>query len=158
MISTLTELTISAEHRYLSLVDAWIAAFVDRLPDSLPAREVFSADLVLATHEVVANQIDHAYQGGAGRISLSIELEAHDGAIVVQVQDWGQPLDVKALAGTIWQDTSHGQQLVSVQEPEWDQVRGRGLFLIHTLTNRVLFQARAESNVWTLIKFIKQQL
>lgn len=70
-------------------------------------------DLVLATHEALANIVDHAYPDGVGQAWLDVERRAD--RIVVLVRDrgcWRRPAD----------------------DPGW---RGRGLLMIRGLADDV---------------------
>lgn len=163
MISTLTDLTIQADFQQLTIVSPWVTTFVEHTFDLQEGRTVLAADLALAVHEVVANQIDHAYRnanaantsGASGQIALSLNYDAQHDAIIARSKDWGWALHTADLPHTRWRATPQGQQLISVEEPTWDQVRGRGLFLIHSLTNNVLYQSTPEFNVWTLTKLVR---
>ncbi len=69
-------------------------------------------DVVLATHEALANAVDHAYPTGAGPVWMTAECINNDVLIVVRDQGcWRSP---RALNG-----------------------RGRGLFLIRHLADHV---------------------
>ena len=149
-----SELTIAAEHRYLNVVDAWVADFIAGGP-GIDVAEQYSQDMVLATHEAVANLVDHAYSGQGGAVRLSIVYDRLTSAVVIQIFDNGRMLNVADLLHTTWADCPDGQALLAVEEPTWDQIRGRGLFLIHSLTDVVRYQKCNGTNCWTLIKQIK---
>ena len=162
MVAALNELTLDAEPSALEQLPIWLQAFIGMLPISIESRDTFVADLLLAVHEVAANQIDHAYKQTdkkdgdcTPKISFSIEFEPAQRAVVVRVQDHGQPLDVASIARTTWRNTIDGEHLDAVEEPTWDQERGRGLFLIFSLTNKVVYRTALGGNVWTLTKYIK---
>lgn len=155
MLNELTKLTLDAEYQNLSALGPWVTAFMDGLPEHIETESTFSMSLVLAVHEVVANQIDHAYHGAHGLISLTLDYDAAQDAVIATIQDCGRALDVTSLAHTTWKDTPHGQQLVAVPEPTWDQDRGRGFFLIHSLTDTVVYETHGGTNIWTLTKSIK---
>lgn len=166
MISTLTDLTIQADYQQLTLVSPWVTEFVEQTLEQREGCKALAADLALAVHEVVANQIDHAYAHPVtsaadkaavpnGQIALSLTYDAQHAAMIARAKDWGRSLQLHALPHTRWLATPQGQQLISVEEPTWDQVRGRGLFLIHSLTNNVLYQSTPEFNVWTLTKLVR---
>ncbi|GAA1244985.1 ATP-binding protein [Pseudonocardia aurantiaca] len=70
-------------------------------------------DLVLATHEALANVADHAYPEGVGE--AFVDAECRSGTVLVVVRDRGQ-----------WQPPPG--------DPGW---RGRGLMIIHGLAERV---------------------
>lgn len=164
MISTLTDLTIQADYQQLTLVSPWVMAFVEQTLEQTEGRNVLAADLALAVHEVAANQIDHAYRKDQAsdavapahsQIALSLTYDRQHSAIIARTKDWGSALQLQALPHTRWRNTPQGQQLISVEEPTWDQVRGRGLFLIHSLTNNVLYQSTPDFNTWALTKLVR---
>jgi serine/threonine-protein kinase RsbW len=70
-------------------------------------------DLVLATHEALANVADHAYPDGEGE--AYVDADCHSGEVSVVVRDRGR-----------WQPPA--------AEPGW---RGRGLVIIHGLAEHV---------------------
>lgn len=163
-MTTLTDLTIQADYQQLTLVSPWVMAFVEQTLEQAEGRTVLAADLALAVHEVAANQIDHAYRKAqasdeaalsGGQIVLSLTYDPQHSAIIARTKDWGLALQLQALPHTCWRNTPQGQQLISVEEPTWDQVRGRGLFLIHSLTNNVLYQSTPDFNAWTLTKLVR---
>jgi serine/threonine-protein kinase RsbW len=70
-------------------------------------------DIVLATHEALANVADHAYPDGGGDALLDANLV--DGVLSVVVRD-------------------HGHWRAPASDPGW---RGRGLVIIHGLADHV---------------------
>jgi anti-sigma regulatory factor (Ser/Thr protein kinase) len=78
--------------------------------------EEFTEDLVLATHEALANVVDHAYPNGNGEAWL--DLQCVRGAVEVVVRDQGE-----------WRTPP--------TDTGW---RGRGLTIIHGLADEVRVQ------------------
>lgn len=72
------------------------------------------ADLVLATHEALANAVDHAYPAAAGAVSVTAECNGAD--VLVVVRDHGS-----------WRPP----------QPVNGRGRGRGLLLIRHLADHV---------------------
>lgn len=70
-------------------------------------------DVVLATHEALANVVDHAYADGQPEAWLDVECE--DGEVIVVVRDRGR-----------WQPPA--------ADPGW---RGRGMLIIRGLADHV---------------------
>ncbi|HLU57218.1 MAG TPA: ATP-binding protein [Pseudonocardia sp.] len=103
----------SLPHR-LREIRAQLATWAARLGLSDDAVD----DIVLATHEALANVADHAYPDGGGEAEL--DAACVDGEIRVVVRDHGR-----------WQVP---------REPGW---RGRGLILIAGLAERVDVQRQA---------------
>jgi serine/threonine-protein kinase RsbW len=100
-------------------VRAQVARWASRL--GLPADAV--DDIVLATHEALANVADHAYPDGGGEAVLDAACE--QGEVRVVVSDHGS-----------WRPPS---------DPGW---RGRGLVLIAGLAERVdVYRAAAGTSV-----------
>jgi serine/threonine-protein kinase RsbW len=99
----------------LKEVRAQIAAWAGRVGLSPDAVD----DIVLATHEALANIADHAYPNGCGDAEL--DAACVDGEVQVVVRDHGR-----------WRQAS--------QDPGW---RGRGLVLIAGLAEHVDVQRAA---------------
>jgi anti-sigma regulatory factor (Ser/Thr protein kinase) len=153
----MVELNIPAEHRYLSMADAWMTAFIER-QDDIANRDDFSNEFVLAAHELVANVMDHAYGGRGGKISMTIDRSKSAKAVVMRIVDQGKPFSTQSRAGTTWSASGEcpgGRRLESVSEPEWDQVRGRGLFLANSLLDSVVYCHTGGDNLWLLTKLSK---
>ena len=93
----------------LADVRAQVADWAGRV--GLPADTV--DDIVLATHEALANVVDHAYPDGAGEAAL--DAVCVDGEVRVEVRD-------------------HGRWRAPATDPGW---RGRGLVIIHGLADQV---------------------
>jgi serine/threonine-protein kinase RsbW len=86
------------------IVGAWATQI------GLPTATV--ADLVLATHEALANAVDHAYLTGAGPVSVTAECT--EGDVLIAVSDQGRWRPRRPVDG-----------------------RGRGLLLIRHLADHV---------------------
>ena len=99
----------------LSEVRAQVAAWVGRFGLSGDTVD----DIVLATHEALANVADHAYPDGSGDAELDAACE--NGEIRVVVRD-------------------HGRWQAPAGDPGW---RGRGLVLIQGLAEHVDVQRAA---------------
>jgi anti-sigma regulatory factor (Ser/Thr protein kinase) len=69
--------------------------------------------------------------------------------------DHGKQFNTQLRAGTKWGASGEcqgGRRLEAVSEPEWDQVRGRGLFLAHSLLDSVVYCSTGGENLWLLTK------
>jgi anti-sigma regulatory factor (Ser/Thr protein kinase) len=82
-------------------------------------------DLTMAVNELAANSIDHG--GGAG----VLRLWAEPGALLCEVQDAGRITD----------------PLVGRRSPRADQVRGRGVWMVHQLCDLVQIRSSAAGTV-----------
>ncbi len=152
--STDVGLDIPAEHKFLSVVGMAVATAVELLGDSSLAYAV-----QLAIHEVCANAIDHAYAtpDPANRLAVRLRLDETKTAVDASITYAGRPLDVGLLSETLgftWEPApANGQAayvLRHVREPELDQERGRGMFLIWQLVDEVIYMPGTEKNVWQL--------
>lgn len=154
-------LTIPAEFAYLSLLGPAISIVVQQIAKRLDEATCDSVigDLTLATHEVCANIIDHAYEGESdASISITIGKDGSDG-IEVSLADNGRSYDPHILDWPpphAWRITKgiHGSifTLVCVPVPDIDQDRGRGIFLMGQLVNCVEYRPMEGRNVWRLLK------
>jgi anti-sigma regulatory factor (Ser/Thr protein kinase) len=152
----MVELNIPAEHRYLSMADAWMTAYLER-QDDISNRDDFCNEFVLAAHEMVANVMDHAYGGRGGQINLTID-RTKSKAVVLRMVDRGKPFNTQSRSGTTWGPSGEctgARRLEFVSEPEWDQVRGRGLFLASSLLDSVVYCNTGGENLWLLTKLPK---
>lgn len=98
----------------------------------------FRHDLLLATHEICANIIDHAYMGDpVGRISIKFSLYSSLWLLQIELRDNGRSFDPE-----------------TVQQPnlEVPQEHGYGLFLAHLLVDNVNYIHHNGNNIWQLVK------
>jgi serine/threonine-protein kinase RsbW len=130
-------LELPAEHRYLNVLSACLAAFLERVED-IDERDVVSYNLQLAIQEACTNIVDHAYDGKVGgRIAVEISLAGVPRRLIIDLYDSGQPFDESA------------PEPPNLDEP---QVRGYGLFLMRELTDGVLYERLGDHNHWQLRK------
>jgi serine/threonine-protein kinase RsbW len=137
-------LELPAEHRYLSIVSACLAALLEQV-DDIAEREPVTYNLQLAIQEACTNIVDHAYAGQAGgriavEISLSTSASTSAGSsrrLTVDLYDSGQPFDESQTATP------------SFDEP---QIHGYGLFLMRELTDGVQYERVEDRNHWQLLK------
>jgi serine/threonine-protein kinase RsbW len=135
--NTTIELDLPASFKYLNLLGLCIQALLEHI-DDLPEPEISGYNLQLAVHEVCTNIVDHAYAGrDGGRIALAFTVAADPRRLIVELRDTGRAFD-----------------LAEVPDPDLDnaQVRGYGLFLVHSLMDEVSYQALPGGNCWRLIK------
>ncbi len=101
-------LEVLAEAREIRRARQAVGAWATQI--GLPPATV--ADLVLATHEALANAVDHAYPAAAGAVSVTADCT--DGEVLVVVRDHGAWRPPRSVNG-----------------------RGRGLLLIRHLADHV---------------------
>lgn len=103
------------------------------LAAEMPADMAAAVELALV--EACANVVRHAYGEDGGTVEMRVALAP--GCLVrFQVVDWGQPFDPPERWGL----------------PDEHSTSGRGLFLIHTLMDRVHYGRLGGANVLTLEK------
>jgi len=137
-------LELPAEHRYLNVVSACLAALLEQV-DDIAERDTVTYNLQLAVQEACTNIVDHAYEGRVGgriavEMSLSTATAASTGSprrLTVDLYDSGQPFDESQTATP------------GFDEP---QVHGYGLFLMRELTDGVQYERVEGRNHWQLMK------
>lgn len=146
---------IPAQHPYLAVLGAAVAAFVELLGDA-----ALAYGIQLAVHEVCANIIDHAYADVAGVSDFNriiVNLTGETGQVVAEVWDNGRVFDPQALSwSSQWAAISVAEgtayRLSQVTEPGVDQDRGRGMYLIHQLVDEVVYVSLPDQNKWRLTR------
>lgn len=141
MAPTTILLDLPASVRYLSVLSACLAetlAHIDVL-SGVPDRQTFIYNIQLATHEICANVIEHAYRGDRGG-RLTIQLTWDVSEFAADIHDTGAAFDLAA---------------VSSRQPEAMQERGYGLFLVRNLMDEVTYQSDRSGNHWRLIKRLR---
>lgn len=152
MIVTKAERCINAAHAQLRAAGDWLSVVLNSEP-ALSKLPSCVADTLLATHELLANQIDHACAGRGGLIWIIVEVDLTHREIRIDTRDSGTVLATATLANTEWRQLAGGaRELMTVREPAWDQPRGRGLYLIRALTDHTRYMRENDCNHWTLIK------
>lgn len=147
---------LPAGHQYLEVLGTAVTTLVSRAPQL--ANEAYN--LQLAIHEAGSNIIDHAYQGKGGHyFEARLEVDCENGRFLATLQDQGQaylPTCAPSETAPFWQgktqDNSTLFTLVSVPEPTFEQIRGRGLFLMHNLVDEIMYDRIAKVNYWHLCR------
>jgi serine/threonine-protein kinase RsbW len=135
-------LDLPAEHRYLNIVSACLAALLEST-DDIAERDSVTYNVQLAVQEACTNIVEHAYEGQAGgRIAVEISLWDANAAgvprqLTVDLYDDGLPFDESQAADP------------SLDEP---QVHGYGLFLMRELTDSVSYERCEGRSHWQLAK------
>ncbi|MDT0166804.1 ATP-binding protein [Actinotalea sp. AC32] len=89
-------------------------------------------DMVLAVSELAANSVDHG--GGSG----SVRAWGEPGAFVVEVEDEGHIAD----------------PLAGLRTPGPDQLRGRGLWMVNQLADRVHLRSTPAGTTARVVAFV----
>lgn len=90
-VTTTLTLDLPASYRYLNLVGTCVAALLG------PETEAGS-QVELAVHETCLNIVEHAYGGEAGRIQVTLTLDAEPHRMVIETHDQGhQTFDLGAV-------------------------------------------------------------
>jgi serine/threonine-protein kinase RsbW len=133
----LVRLRVLADHRYLNIVSACLAALLERV-EAVAERGAVTYNVQLAVHEACANIVEHAYNGQAGGwIEVEIFLVDAPRRLIVDLFDDGGLFDAS-------------------QEPEPNlnepQNHGYGLFLVRALVDDVQYERIKNRNHWRLSK------
>jgi serine/threonine-protein kinase RsbW len=124
---------------------ATIRHFVLDASRDLGLEEKDACDLELAVDEACTNVVEHAYQGQAGEVEISIK--AVGDAVQVIIHDEGRPFDPQA---------------VPIPDPsaplEDRQPGGLGLFLMRQVMDEVEFEFDGEmGNTLTMVKKLRRR-
>lgn len=134
---TVIHLELPAEHRYLNIAGACLAALVEHI-DEVSDRDMVGYSIQLAIQETCANIVDHAYESPEeGRIRIELVLLADPPRLIVEIYDTGKPFD---------------PTLAREPDLEHAQVRGYGLFLMRQLMDAVIYERQSDRNHWRLVK------
>jgi serine/threonine-protein kinase RsbW len=133
-------LELPAEHRYLNVVSACLAALLEQV-DEIAERDTVTYNLQLAIQEACTNIVDHAYEGQAGG-RIMVEMSLSNSAdiprrLTVDLYDGGQPFN---------------ESQAAVPDFDEPQVHGYGLFLMRELTDDVQYERVEGRNHWQLMK------
>lgn len=129
------------------------------LPAPEWADEIFS--IQLGVHEACANVVDHAYgNNGEQTYTVLLQLDGVNGRFCATVTDQGAPYtpnEIATINAPLWQRLLHDDgcplfRLLAVSEPDVEQARGRGLFLMKSLLDDIVYYRRGDSNFWQLTK------
>lgn len=132
---------------------------VTRLLAEAPAWRDEAFNVQLAVHEACANVIDHAVDCSTRMFSVALQLGASNRYFCATIRDEGRPYHPNLKPGgsapcwtVVQRDAPPVFVLQAVPEPGIDQLRGRGLFLMHALVDEIVYFASAGQNHWVLRK------
>jgi len=130
------QLDLPASYKYLPVIGACLRALLER-EQGLAQREILAYNVELAIYEACTNIVEHAYDDAKGRLRATVTMLPDPRRLVVDLYDTGTEFD-----------------LSTVREPDLDepQVQGYGLFLVHQLLDKVVYQRLSETNHWHLEK------
>jgi serine/threonine-protein kinase RsbW len=129
------ELEISSDPRWLRMV----RAMMDEVSRQAGFGEAERCDIMIAVDEALSNVMKHAYKGDPnGRVWLSCI--AGSGCLEIVLRDKGEALDPKRL-----------------DPPPPDEMRagGRGIFLMRSTMDEVIFERNGNTNLVRLSKHVK---
>ncbi len=131
-------LDLPATNQYLGVLGACVTEMLRRV-EGLGDLQTLAYGIELAAHEICVNIVEHAYAGYAeGRIRIGLMIMRQPLRFVVELADNGHPFDP------------------STSAPLRDdlQDRGRGLLLVHSLMDEVVYQRLPDGNHWRLVKHL----
>ena len=100
------------------------------------------ADLKLAVTEACTNAIEHAYAGDPASNEIVVRFALDDGALSVEVQDWGTGFDTE------------------IEPPPDEELRDRagvGLMLIRSLTDELTIESGGAGSTISFAKRLRPQ-
>lgn len=131
-------LDIPATLAYVHILSRCACALVESVANlAEPAVNLYN--LELAVQEVAVNIVKHAYAHSAGRIQMTLCLEAQPARLTILLQDTGASFDPARVPPP---------KLGELQE------HGFGLFLVRQLMDEVEYSYSAKGNRWKLVKTI----
>jgi serine/threonine-protein kinase RsbW len=135
--SDTVELRMDARPENLVLARLALAGVAARTPFSDEA----VADLKLAVTEACTNAIEHAYADQPGSNEIVVRFAVDDGAIAVEVQDWGVGFDA--------------DDVEPVREEELRDHAGVGLMLIRSLTDELTIESSGSGSTVSFAKRLR---
>jgi serine/threonine-protein kinase RsbW len=129
------EIVVPNQTRYLSLIGSIAEVVARALEDYTGDREDLAYHLNLVLTEAMVNAIEHAPSDDQHTVRVCIYIK--DKNLYIHVYDQGQGFDLEA-----------------VPSPDFDALpeRGRGLFLIRTLMDGVVYRKTERGNVLEMYK------
>jgi serine/threonine-protein kinase RsbW len=132
----LIRLDLPATPKYLNVLSACIGSMLEHEPEPSDMGQVIY-NIILATHEVCVNIVEHAYAGLEGRIAISLSLAKEPRQFIVDLHDNG---------------LSFSMPEIRVPNQDEIQTSGYGLYLIHQLMDQVEYDPESGNNHWRLMK------
>ncbi|MEM7330702.1 MAG: ATP-binding protein [Chloroflexota bacterium] len=155
MTNDILKLMLPAQHNYLEVV----GTAVTNMLCTIPALENEAYNIQLAIHEACANIIDHAFpQQSGATFEVDLTVSSECGRFTACLKDHGQayePCSTSSETQPVWtvcQTKPNCFKLTAVPEPGFDQIRGRGLFLMFNLVDQITYHQINDRNEWTLTK------
>lgn len=132
------QINLPSTHRFLNVAGLGIDAVLQRLGDLIPGAEKVSREVQVATQEICANIVDHAYtEDEDGRLSIEINIELEASKLDIHIWDTGKEFDT---------NIAREPALGELQE------RGFGLFFAKQLMDGVNYSREQDKNHWHLVK------
>lgn len=110
-------------------------AMSERLPE-IPGRDSILYGIKLAIHETCANIVNHAYKDQPGRIEIKMFMTGQSQQLIFDFHDTGKNIFDPE----------------DVPEPDLFAANGRGLYLIRSCMDNVLYCPEPGNNRWRLVK------
>lgn len=110
-------------------------AMSEQLPE-IPGRDSILYGIKLAIHETCANIVNHAYKRHPGRIEIKMYLSQKAHKLIFDFHDTGL----------------NTFKPILVPEPDLFAASGRGLYLIRSCMDDVLYCPKPGNNRWRLVK------
>ena len=110
-------------------------------------KDVEMRRIEIALEEGLVNIISYAYQGGEGKITLSIE-QIKGEFVEIRIEDSGRPFN----------PLSHKREIDPLTPVEDLEEGGLGILFMQKLMDKVEYQRIREKNILTLRKFLPKKL
>ncbi len=114
---------------------------VNRICRSLDLDDMECGNIELAVVEVLNNIIKHAYKNEGGK-NIDIDLAVNETGIEITIRDSGNGVP----PGKLEEVRKSPEKVASLNEG------GRGLYILHSLMDRVDIEQSGTTNIWKLVK------
>lgn len=130
-------LVLPTDLERLAVIETQVDDLLRHAPPFAEA-DIVRYNIHLAVHELCVNIIKHAYEGAAGKWTLTLSLLDDPWRVEVSTCDGGS----RRFDAGLW------------MPPDLDDlpVHGLGIFLIHSLMDEVSYAPEAECSRWRLVK------
>ena len=132
-------LVLPTDLERLAVIETQVDDLLRHAPPFAEA-DIVRYNIHLAVHELCVNIIKHAYEGAAGKWTLTLSLLDDPWRVEVSTCDGGS----RRFDAGLW------------MPPDLDDlpVHGLGIFLIHSLMDEVSYAPEADCNRWRLTKLL----
>lgn len=138
------QIKVPNQTRYLSLIGHVGEDLAHQIKGFCGNRDVLANNINLVLTEAMANAIKHANEGDPDK-QVDIRISIADNDLIIRVFDQGQGFDLNTVPEPDFEDRN---QL---------EASGRGIYIIKSLMDSVVYRKTEEGNVLEMRKHLKVQ-